>query len=71
MNFTRLEIPEVILCEPEVLSDERGCFSETFRQDKLEKFLGFSINFCQENESISTFGVKFILYYLFNNQDED
>ena len=45
MNFTRLEIPEVILCEPKILSDERGYFSETFRQDKLEEFLGYSIQF--------------------------
>ena len=50
MNFTRLEIPEVILCEPITISDDRGYFSETFRQDKLEKFLGFKINFCQENQ---------------------
>ena len=63
MDFTRLEIPEVILCEPEVLSDERGYFSETFRQDKLEEFLGFSINFCQENESKSSFGVLRGLHY--------
>ena len=63
MNFTRLEIPDVILCEPKTLSDERGCFSETFRQDKLEKFLGFSINFCQENESKSSFGVLRGLHY--------
>ena len=63
MNFTRLEIPEVILCEPEVLSDERGYFSETFREDKLEKFLGYSINFCQENESKSSFGVLRGLHY--------
>ena len=63
MNFTRLKIPEVILCEPEVLSDERGYFSEIFRQDKLEEFLGFSINFCQENESKSSFGVLRGLHY--------
>ena len=63
MNFTRLEIPEVILCEPKILSDDRGYFSETFRQDKLEKFLGFSVNFCQENESKSTFGVLRGLHY--------
>ena len=63
MNFIRLEIPDVILCEPEVLSDERGYFSETFREDKLEKFLGFSINFCQENESKSSFGVLRGLHY--------
>ena len=63
MNFTRLEIPEVILCEPKVLSDDRGYFSETFRQDKLEEFLGFSINFCQENESKSSYGVLRGLHY--------
>ena len=63
MNFTRLEIPDLILCEPKTLSDDRGYFSETFRQDKLEEFLGFSINFCQENESKSTFGVLRGLHY--------
>ena len=63
MNFTRLEIPEVILCEPITISDGRGYFSETFRQDKLEEFLGFSINFCQENESKSSFGVLRGLHY--------
>ena len=63
MNFTRLEIPDVILCEPITISDERGYFSETFRQDKLEEFLGFSVNFCQENESKSTFGVLRGLHY--------
>ena len=63
MNFTRLEIPDVILCKPKTLSDDRGYFSETFRQDKLEEFLGFSINFCQENESKSSFGVLRGLHY--------
>ena len=51
MNFTRLAIPDVILCEPDVFGDDRGYFSETFRQDKLDDFLGFKINFCQDNES--------------------
>ena len=63
MKFTRLEIPDVILCEPKTLSDERGYFSETFREDKLEKFLGFPVNFCQENESKSSYGVLRGLHY--------
>ena len=66
MDFTRLKIPEVILCEPKILSDERGYFSETFRQDKLNEFLGYSVNFCQENESKSTFGVLRGLHYQTN-----
>ena len=63
MKFTRLEIPDVILCEPQVFGDNRGYFSETFRQDKLDAFLGFNINFCQDNESKSSFGVLRGLHY--------
>ncbi len=63
MNFKRLEIPDVVLCEPNVFGDERGYFSETFRQDKLEVFLGYKINFCQDNESKSAYGVLRGLHY--------
>ena len=63
MKFSRLAIPEVILCEPTVFGDQRGYFSETFRQDKLEEFLGFTIPFCQDNESKSSFGVLRGLHY--------
>ena len=38
MKFTRLEIPDVILCEPKLYNDERGYFTEFYRQDKLETF---------------------------------
>jgi dTDP-4-dehydrorhamnose 3,5-epimerase len=63
MNFKRLSIPDVILCEPQVFGDDRGYFSETFRQDKLEEFLGYKIPFCQDNESKSSFGVLRGLHY--------
>ena len=63
MKFTRLKIPDVILCEPKAFGDERGYFAETFRQDKLDAFLGFNINFCQDNESKSSFGVLRGLHY--------
>jgi dTDP-4-dehydrorhamnose 3,5-epimerase len=63
MNFVRTEIPEVVIIEPEVHGDARGYFVETFRQDKLEAFLGFRVNFCQDNESKSSFGVLRGLHY--------
>ncbi len=63
MNFIRTEIPEVIICEPIVHGDDRGYFVETFRADKLEKFLGYKINFCQDNESKSSRGVLRGLHY--------
>ena len=63
MKFTRLNISDVILCEPQVFGDERGYFAETFRQDKLDAFLGYNINFCQDNESKSSYGVLRGLHY--------
>ncbi|UAM96771.1 dTDP-4-dehydrorhamnose 3,5-epimerase [Polaribacter litorisediminis] len=63
MNFSRALIPDVIICEPTVFGDDRGYFVETFRQDKLEEFLGFKIDFCQDNESKSSYGVLRGLHY--------
>jgi len=63
MNFVKTEIPEVVICEPIVHGDERGYFVETFRQDKLEEFIGYKINFVQDNESKSSRGVLRGLHY--------
>ena len=63
MNFKRLAISEVVLCEPSVFGDDRGYFAETFRQDKLDDFLGFKLDFCQDNESKSSYGVLRGLHY--------
>ena len=63
MTFTRTEIPDVVVIEPTVHGDSRGYFVETFRQDKLEEFLGYKINFCQDNESKSSKGVLRGLHY--------
>jgi len=63
MNFIRTAIEDVVICEPTVHGDERGYFVETFRADKLEAFLGFKIDFCQDNESKSSRGVLRGLHY--------
>ena len=63
MNFIRMGIPDVIVIEPKVHGDERGYFVETFRQDQFEKFLGFKVNFIQDNESRSHRGVLRGLHY--------
>ena len=63
MNFIRTKIPDVVICEPTIHGDERGYFVETFREDKLEEFLGYKINFCQDNESKSSRGVLRGLHY--------
>ena len=63
MQFTRTAIADVIIIEPKVHGDDRGYFVETFRGDKLEEFLGYKINFCQDNESKSSRGVLRGLHY--------
>ncbi|MDB4665630.1 dTDP-4-dehydrorhamnose 3,5-epimerase [bacterium] len=63
MKFKRLNIHDVILCEPSIFTDERGYFSETFRHDKLSEYLGLPLNFVQDNESKSSYGVLRGLHY--------
>ena len=63
MRFSRAEISDVIIIEPKVFSDERGYFFESFKQNELNEFLGYDVNFCQDNESKSTYGVLRGLHY--------
>ncbi len=49
-SFKRMDIPEVVLIEPEIYDDERGSFAETY---KLSDFRQYGINkqFVQVNHS--------------------
>jgi len=51
-EFKRLEIPEVVLIKPRLLSDERGFFMETYKQTDFAKF-GITDKFVQDNHSKS------------------
>ena len=63
MKFSRAEILDVIIIEPDIFTDERGYFFESFKQNGLNEFLGYDVNFCQDNESKSTYGVLRGLHY--------
>ena len=63
MKFIKTEIPDVIICEPQVHADERGYFMESFKKESFEKFIGYSVDFCQDNEAKSTKGVLRGLHY--------
>lgn len=63
MKSTPLSIPGVVLLEPEVLSDARGFFFESNNQRVLEKILGRTVNFVQDNHSGSTTNVLRGLHY--------
>jgi len=47
------KIPEIILIEPKVFSDERGWFSETYRKSDFISH-GISYEFLQDNQSYSS-----------------
>lgn len=57
MEFIKTSIPDILLIKPKLHKDHRGYFSETFRQDKLEKAIGYQVNFCQDNKTRSQKGV--------------
>jgi dTDP-4-dehydrorhamnose 3,5-epimerase len=57
MNYKKLEIPEVILCEPLIHKDNRGFVFESFKKESFNEFLNFEVDFCQDNISYSKFGV--------------
>lgn len=63
MKIIRTKLDDVFLLEPKVFGDDRGYFVETFRQDKFEEAIGYKVNFIQDNESKSTFGVLRGLHY--------
>ena len=63
MKFIPQSIPDTVLIEPTVCGDNRGYFTETFRQDLLEEALGYQVNFVQDNESKSAKGVLRGLHY--------
>lgn len=57
MNYKRLEIPDLVLCEPTFHKDNRGFVFESFKKESFNNFLGFEVDFCQDNISYSSYGV--------------
>lgn len=57
MYFKRTAIPDVVIIEPKIYKDGRGYFFESFKKKAFEEFVGESVDFVQENESKSSYGV--------------
>lgn len=62
MEFIKTEINGVWILQPKVFNDDRGYFFEVFKQSDFEQHIG-KINFIQDNESKSSFGVLRGLHY--------
>jgi dTDP-4-dehydrorhamnose 3,5-epimerase len=63
MNITFTEIPDVMLIEPHVFQDERGCFFEAYNHKKFLEKTGLLTNFVQDNYSYSKQNVLRGLHY--------
>ncbi|WP_367066294.1 dTDP-4-dehydrorhamnose 3,5-epimerase [Oryzisolibacter sp. LB2S] len=63
MKATRLSIPDVVLFEPDVFSDARGHFFESYNQKAFNEAIGFDHQFVQDNHSRSGHGVLRGLHY--------
>ena len=62
MNFIETEVPGVWIIEPKVWGDARGYFLESYKKELFDKHIG-KVDFVQDNESFSSFGVLRGLHY--------
>ena len=62
MNIIKTDIPGVLILEPRIFNDDRGYFFESFNLKDFEEKVG-KINFVQDNESRSSYGVVRGLHY--------
>lgn len=65
MAFLKTDIPGLLIFEPNVFEDNRGYFFESYSQKEIQQ-LGLEINFVQDNQSSSRFGVIRGLHYQLN-----
>ena len=63
MKVTSLAIPDILLIEPKVFSDERGLFFESYNEAVFNQATGLNVTFIQDNHSRSTKGVLRGLHY--------
>ena len=61
MNIIKTDIEGVLIIEPCLFRDARGYFFESFSErefdEKVTPILGHKVHFCQDNESMSSYGV--------------
>ena len=62
MKVIKTDIPDLLIIEPEVFEDERGYFYESYNKDRF-KASGIDVQFVQDNQSKSSYGVLRGLHY--------
>ncbi|NTW33171.1 MAG: dTDP-4-dehydrorhamnose 3,5-epimerase [Bacteroidetes bacterium] len=55
MEVKQVFIPDLLIVQPDVFTDPRGCFFETYNKQKFKQF-GIESEFMQDNQSVSSKG---------------
>ncbi|NPD92928.1 dTDP-4-dehydrorhamnose 3,5-epimerase [Xylanibacter muris] len=67
MEVIKTDINGVLIVVPRIFKDARGYFFESFSEREFEEkaapVLGYKVNFCQDNESMSCYGVMRGLHF--------
>lgn len=63
ITATPTAIPDVLVIEPTVFTDDRGWFYESFNENDFSKAVGKKVTFVQDNHSLSKRGVLRGLHY--------
>lgn len=63
MKATATELPDVIVLEPQIFSDNRGHFFESFNHNRFSELITQDVIFVQDNQSFSRKGVVRGLHY--------
>ena len=63
MKIIPTSIPEVLIIEPNIASDSRGFFFESFNEKEFSQSTGLNVRFVQDNHSQSAKGVLRGLHY--------
>ena len=57
MELQKTPLKDCFILKPNVYRDERGLFYETYNKKNFEKVTGLTVDFVQDNQSISSKGV--------------
>ncbi len=63
IEVLKTDIEGVLIIEPKVFGDARGYFLESFNAKEFAEKTGLNINFVQDNESMSSYGVMRGLHF--------
>lgn len=57
MEIQRFDIEGLLLIKPQIFGDDRGYFIESFNSERFKQETGITVDFIQDNESKSNYGV--------------